>query len=107
MVNWPNVDLIKGAYSIPAHQTATFTFWWPDKNDQEDDSITEGYFDVSIRVTTGISTPLLEVKREYNRESDYIRETEHAIWRTLLLLTLQNDNDVDVEFWAAHLLVHH
>jgi hypothetical protein len=108
MPNWPNVDYKVGGYSIAARTTQTFTFWWPapHNRDLEPEEIEKAFFDVAIRVggnDRSLDAPLLEVKREYTHVVD--RRHDNFWTRTVLLLTLQNDNDFDVNFWAAHLLV--
>jgi hypothetical protein len=96
-----NTDVISGGHTITAHAETTFTFWWPPL--QLNHADTPGYFDVSISLRTIVSTPLLEVKREMflEKEPGTVRD-----WRYMLLLTLRNDNDFDVNFIANHVRVH-
>lgn len=110
----PDVHVKKGYYTIGANDTSTFTFWWDTatawfntKTQEIMGSLKgcEGYFDVSITLEEKHSTPLVEVKREWILEFDDASNEAYAYSRQVLLLTLQNNNDIEVGFWAWHLYV--
>jgi hypothetical protein len=96
-----DVSLRVGSYTIPKkgpEGTKVFSFWWPAPAPDK------AYFDVSISpMVDGLNAikPLIEVKREriffYDNSNSLINKT--------LFLTLQNDNDFDVTFLAAHVLI--
>lgn len=98
------VDFISGDYTIPAHSTQTFTFWWPSHRGEQPHG--KYYFDVSISPQyDGVHQemkPLVEVKKErdYTHTAHPLR-TEYKFY-----LTLQNDNDFDVKFLANHVRVY-
>jgi hypothetical protein len=85
-------------YEIGPSSSKEFTFWW--------DSVdTGGYFDVSIAPVfnpdvASQQLPLVEVQRAYLLET-----SEPPALRTILLLTLRNDNDSTVYFTANHVLI--
>ena len=93
-----SVDLKVGEYTIPDGRTLTnrqqtFTFWWPDPP-------LKSFFDVSIMpeadaVNPTIS-PLVEVQR--------VRGVANINRKTVptLDVTLQNNNDKAVKFFASH-----
>jgi hypothetical protein len=91
-----SVDLKVGEYKIAKKTQHTFTFWWPDAG-------LKSFFDVSIMpeadaVNPTIS-PLIEVKR--------VRGVALKDRKTVptLDVTLQNDNDKEVKFFASHVHV--
>jgi hypothetical protein len=97
-----NVDLKVGEYTIAPLSTNTFTFWWPIPPGHLGSGL-KSFFDVSImpepnQVDPTI-TPLVEVKRE--------RGVQRVNRQTVptLHLTLQNNNDVPVKFYASHIHV--
>jgi hypothetical protein len=94
-----SVDLTVGEYRIAPKSTNTYSFWWPHPGSPG----LKSFFDVSImpeanQVNPTIS-PLIEVKRERG-VSLINRETVPTLY-----LTLQNDNDVEVKFFASHVHV--
>jgi hypothetical protein len=91
-----SVDLTVGEYTIPSQSTNTFTFWWPGGG-------LKSFFDVSImpeanQVDPSI-TPLVEIKRERG-----VRLIDRRTVPTLNL-TLQNNNNIPVKFFASHVHV--
>ena len=92
-----SVDLTVGEYTIPSQSTNTFTFWWPG------DSGLKSFFDVSImpeaNTVDPTITPLIEVKRERG-----VRLINRQTVPTLNL-TLQNNNNIAVKFFASHVHV--
>jgi hypothetical protein len=90
-----NVELKSGGYTIPALTTQEFTFWWGS------DALPTAYFDVSIEPNPKIFNiiPLIEVKREITLFSGAPRQPQ-------LILTLRNNNDFAVDFFANHVRVY-
>ena len=93
------VDYKAADYEIGPSSIKEFTFWW-------DDSNPTGYFDVSIApvFNPNVSSqqlPLVEVQRAY-----VLQTNEPPALRTVLLLTLRNDNDSTVYFTANHVLIY-
>jgi len=101
----PKTQLKEGSYTISAKSTEVFTFWWPwsgimihkDK---------ASYFDVSIEPDFDgehqVITPLVEVKRE--RTFFFGEENDPTTFNNkMLYMTLQNDNDFPVTFYAVHI----
>ena len=93
------VDYKSALYEIRPSTTEQFTFWWgPD--------IHEGgeYFDVSIAPSFNPDAPsqlpLVEVQRAY------LHDTSEGAARTVLLLTLRNDNESLVYFFANHVRIY-
>jgi hypothetical protein len=83
-----------GTYLITANATSTFTFWWGD------DAEPLQYFDVSIHPNPPVfpMIPLVETQRE-------IAVADVTPRQPVLILTLRNPNDFDVEFFANHVRV--
>ena len=102
-----NVHHITGSYTIPAKSTEVFTFWWPSPY-LHFTNAKAVYFDVSINPEFdsehAVITPLVEVKRE--RTFFFEVENDAATFNnTMLLFTLQNDNDFPVSFLAALVVI--
>jgi hypothetical protein len=89
------IEYKAGEYKILAGKTQSFTFWWGDGAEQSE------YFDVSIAPNprTANLIPLIEEKRE-------IGLFEGSPPQTMLIVTLTNNNPVDVNFLANHIRVH-
>jgi hypothetical protein len=94
-----DVDTKSGNYTIRANATgvpgdpdSTFTFWWGD------DAKPTEYFDVSIEPNPFFfpMIPLVVTQREYGIAPATPRQT-------LLILTISNPNDADVDFFANHI----
>lgn len=93
-----DVDTKSGNYTIRAHATgvpgdpdSTFTFWWGG------DAKPTQYFDVSIEPNPAFlpMIPLVETQRAFGIADATPRQP-------VLILTLSNPNDFDVEFFANH-----
>jgi hypothetical protein len=86
----PSVELKTGEYTIPANTTKEFTFWWGSN------VLPAEYFDVSIEPNQKIfnMTPLIEERRE------------RAPRQPMLIVTLRNNNNFAVDFFANHIRVH-
>ena len=91
-----NVQTKMGGYTIPALKTQEFTFWWGD------DYLPASYFNVSIEPNAeGLDLiPLIEE----GRKTTTIAPTG-GVRQPQLILTLRNNNDFDVPFFANHILV--
>jgi hypothetical protein len=96
------VDQKSGGYTIAAHASgkpgdpaSTFTFWWG-----EDAKPTE-YFDVSIEPNPPVfdMIPLVETQRAIALANATPRQP-------VLILTLRNDNDFPVPFFANHVHIY-
>jgi hypothetical protein len=92
------VEYKSADYQIEPFSSREFTFWW-------DSTLTPAYFDVSIApaFNPNVSTtqlPLVEVKRAY------LLDVSEPPARSVLLLTLRNDNDSIVYFIANHVRIH-
>jgi hypothetical protein len=94
----PAIDTKSGGYTIRANATgvpgdpdSTFTFWWGD------DAMPTEYFDVSIEPNpvNFPMIPLVETQRAYDIAPATPRQA-------MLILTLRNPNDFDVDFFATH-----
>jgi hypothetical protein len=90
----PDVQLKTGNYTIPAHTTKEFTFWWGS------DAVPASYFDVSIEPNPKIFEiiPLIEERRQ-------ITLFDGAPRQPMLIVTLRNNNNFDVDFFANHVRV--
>jgi hypothetical protein len=90
-----NVQTKTGGYTIPARKTQEFTFWWGD------DYLPASYFNVSIEPNAeGLDLiPLIEEGRKTTTIAPNGRRQPQ------LILTLRNDNQFDVPFFANHILV--
>ena len=90
-----NVDHKVGTYTIPAHSTKEFFFWWGS------DAIPASYFDVSIEPNPKIfdMSPLIEERRAVTMYGEAPRQP-------MLIMTLRNNNNFDVDFFANHIRVH-
>jgi hypothetical protein len=90
-----NVQTKMGGYTIPARKTLEFTFWWGD------DYLPASYFDVSIEPNAENNDliPLIEERRQITT----IFPNGHR--QPQLILTLRNNNNFDVPFFANHILV--
>ena len=84
-----------GGYTIPARKTQDFTFWWGP------DYMPAAYFNVSIEPNApGLDLiPLIEERRQITTIADHGRR------QPMLILTLRNNNNFDVPFFANHILV--
>ena len=90
-----NVQTKMGGYTIPARKTLEFTFWWGD------DYLPASYFNVSIEPNAeGLDLiPLIEEGRKTTTIAP------NGLRQPQLILTLRNNNDFDVPFFANHILV--
>jgi hypothetical protein len=88
------VELKTGVYTVPALMSREFTFWWGSN------AVPASYFDVSIEPNPPVPNiiPLIEERR-------VITLFDGAPRQPMLILTLKNDNDFDVEFFANHIRV--
>ena len=84
-----------GEYTIRARTTQEFTFWWGD------DYYPAAYFNVSIEPNApGLDMiPLIEERRQITTTADRGRR------QPMLILTLRNNNNFDVPFFANHIRV--
>jgi hypothetical protein len=91
----PNVELKTGEYTIPAQTTREFTFWWGS------DALPAAYFDVSIEPNPKIFDiiPLIEERRQITLFNGAPRQP-------MLILTLRNNNNFAVDFFANHVRVY-
>jgi hypothetical protein len=91
----PSVEIKSGGYTIPALKSMEFTFWWGDG------AVPLEYFDVSIEPnpTNPNMTPLIEEKREITLFNGAPRQP-------MLILTLRNNNNVPIDFFANHIRVY-
>ena len=89
-----DVDRKTGVYTAPALTSTDFTFWWGD------DAKPTEYFDVSIEPNPPIfdMVPLVEVQRQYTMAPSTHRQP-------MVILTLRNDSDFDVQFFANHVRI--
>ena len=91
-----DVRVKTGEYTIPAHKSQEFTFWWGA------DYLPAGYFNVSIEPNAeGLDMiPLIEERRQITTiaPSGQVRQP-------MLILTLRNKNRFDVPFFANHIHV--
>jgi hypothetical protein len=100
-----DVDVLTGVYTIPPHTPWRQPFWWPPERSER---YGKQYFDVSIAVTPGSGfahpdmTPLIEVKREMTFVPP---QGPNEAGRFVLFLTVQNDNDFEVEVMANHVRI--
>jgi|ERR1700722_836447 hypothetical protein len=85
-----------GGYTIPAHKSQEFFFWWGV------DYLPAGYFDVSIEPNAeGLDMiPLIEERRQVTTIAPNGEPRQ-----PMLILTLKNDNRFDVPFFANHILI--
>ncbi len=90
-----NIELKTGEYTIPARKTQEFTFWWGSN------SVPTEYFDVSIEPNPKIPNiiPLIEERREITLFNGSPRQP-------MLIVTLRNNNDFAVDFFANHVRVY-
>ena len=90
-----NVQTKMGGYTIPARKTEEFTFWWGDGY------LPASYFNVSIEPNAeGLGMiPLIEERREITT----VAPNGHR--QPMLILTLRNNNNFDVPFFANHIRV--
>jgi hypothetical protein len=90
-----NIDRKSAGYSIPAHTTQEFTFWWGS------DAVPLAYFDVSVEPNPKVfdMKPLIEEKREITLFSGAPRQP-------MLILTLTNNNNFAVDFFANHVRIY-
>jgi hypothetical protein len=91
----PTVELKSAEYTIPALTTKEFTFWWGS------DALPAEYFDVSIEPNPKVPdmTPLIEERRALTLFNGAPRQP-------MLILTLRNNNNFAVDFFANHVRVH-
>ena len=89
-----NVELKTGGYTIPAKTTQEYTFWWGSN------ALPAAYFDVSIEPNPKIPTmsPLIEERREVTLFGESPRQP-------MLIVTLRNNNDFALDFFANHVRV--
>jgi len=90
-----SVELKSGSYTIAAHTTQEFTFWWGSN------ALPAEYFDVSIEPNpvNPNMTPLIEERRVVTLFSGSPRQP-------MIILTLRNNNAFAVDFFANHVRVH-
>jgi hypothetical protein len=83
-----------GGYTIPALTSQDFTFWWGA-------GYSSGYFDVSIEPNAeGLDMiPLIEERRQTTTIAPSGEPRQ-----PMLILTLRNNNNFDVPFFAHHIL---
>jgi hypothetical protein len=93
-----DVDTKSGTYTVRAHASgrlgdpeSTFTFWWGN------DAKPTEYFDVSIEPNPAFlpMMPLEETHRQYTMAPSTHRQP-------MVIVTLSNPNDFDVQFFANH-----
>jgi hypothetical protein len=91
-----DVQIKSGGYTIPARATQDFSFWWGA------DYFPTGYFDVSIEPNAeGLDMiPLIEERRRITTIAPSGQRRQ-----PMLILTLRNNNEFDVPFFANHILV--
>ena len=91
----PNVELKTGEYTIRAHTSQEFTFWWGS------DAVPASYFDVSIEPNPKVfnMVPLIEERR-------LVTLFNGAPRQPMLILTLRNNNNFAVDFFANHVRVY-
>jgi hypothetical protein len=91
-----DVQVKSGGYTIPARATQDFTFGWGA------DYFPAGYFDVSIEPNAeGLDMiPLIEERRRITTIAPSGQRRQ-----PMLILTLRNNNEFDVPFFANHILV--
>jgi hypothetical protein len=91
-----NVQIKSGGYTILAHKTEDFFFWWGDGY------FPAGYFNVSIEPNAeGLDMiPLIEKRRRIMTIAP-----SGDVRQPMLILTLRNNNKFDVPFFANHILV--
>jgi hypothetical protein len=90
------VQVKSGGYTIPARTTQDFSFWWGA------DYFPAGYFDVSIEPNAeGLDMiPLIEERRRVTTIAPSGQRRQ-----PMLIVTLRNNNEFDVPFFANHVLV--
>ena len=90
-----NLELKTGVYTIPALKSQEFTFWWGS------DALPAEYFDVSIEPNpkNANMVPLIEEKK-------VITLFNGTPSQPMLILTLRNNNNFAVYFFANHIRVH-
>jgi hypothetical protein len=94
------IEYKSGDYQIGPSSSQEFTFWWGAGSFGPAE-----YFDVSIGPTfnpnvTSQQLPLVEEQRAY------LLDTSESVARTVLLLTLRNDNNFPVYFVANHVRIY-
>ena len=91
-----DVQIRVGGYTIPAQTCQDFTFWWGA------DYFPAGYFNVSIEPNAdGLDMiPLIEERRQITTIAPSGQRRQ-----PMLILTLRNNNDFDVPFFANHIHV--
>jgi hypothetical protein len=91
-----DVQVKSGTYTIPAQSTREFTFWWGANY------FPAGYFDVSIEPNAeGLGMiPLIEERRQITTIAP-----SGDVRQPMLILTLRNNNNFDVPFFANHIHV--
>jgi hypothetical protein len=91
-----DVRVKTGGYTIPAHKSQEFTFWWGA------DYLPAGYFNVSIEPNAeGLDMiPLIEERRQVTTIAP-----NGQLRQPMLILTLRNNNRFGVPFFANHILV--
>jgi hypothetical protein len=91
----PNLELKTGNYTIPALTSQEFTFWWGS------DAVPAEYFDVSIEPNPRVADmiPLIEERRLITLFNGTPRQP-------MLILTLRNNNNFAVDFFANHIRVY-
>jgi len=90
-----NVELKTGVYTVPAKKSQEFTFWLGSN------AVPASYFDVSVEPKPKVfdMVPLIEEKREITLFNGAPRQP-------MLILTLRNENNFDVDFFANHVRVY-
>jgi hypothetical protein len=90
-----SVELKSAEYTIPALTTKEFTFWWGSN------ALPAEYFDVSIEPNPKDPNmvPLIEERRAITLFNGAPRQP-------MLILTLRNNNNFAVDFFANHVRVH-
>ncbi|CCD99947.1 hypothetical protein [Bradyrhizobium sp. STM 3809] len=93
-----NIDYKRGTYSIPAHATQQFTFWWG-----RDSKTPDEFFDVSIAPHFDKNHRAMEPLRQTART--VVWDTTAGVG-TVLTWTLQNPNNFPVTFEANHVRIY-
>jgi hypothetical protein len=91
-----NVQTKTGTYTIPALKIQDFTFWWGPKY------LPASYFNVSIEPNAE-QVDLIPLVEEGRQLTTIVPKGE--LRQPQLILTLRNNNNFDVPFFANHILV--
>jgi hypothetical protein len=93
------IDYKDGSYSIAALSTQQYTFWWG-----RNSAAPHQFFDVSISPELSLRQitmkPLIQEKKETGFDSS------EGAGRVILYLTLRNENNFAVTFFANHVRIY-